>query len=117
MGLAVVKVLLLVPEGDRTAALPRVLASVANLLKSRQQGVRCERCRSAVNPTRDGVHLSPTCDSAVVGECMLTCRWRGQKSRGPVTIHGTNSLRFVSKIWNAGHSRQLFARHCSSAFS
>lgn len=40
VGLAVVKVLRLVPEDDRTAALPRVLTSVANLLKARQQGVR-----------------------------------------------------------------------------
>lgn len=41
VGLAVVKVLQLVPEEDRRAALPGVLQTVANLLKSRQQGVRC----------------------------------------------------------------------------
>jgi len=40
VGLAVVKVLQLVPEEDRRAALPGVLQTVANLLKSRQQGVR-----------------------------------------------------------------------------
>lgn len=40
VGLAVVKVLRLVPDDDRAAALPGVLTSVANLLKSRQQGVR-----------------------------------------------------------------------------
>ena len=47
VGLAVVKVLRLVPDDDRAAALPGVLTSVANLLKSRQQGVRW-----APNPLR-----------------------------------------------------------------
>ena len=40
VGLAVVKVLGLVPEADRRAALPGVLQAVANLLKARHQGVR-----------------------------------------------------------------------------
>ncbi len=40
VGLAVVKVLGLVPEVDRRAALPGVLQAVANLLKARHQGVR-----------------------------------------------------------------------------
>lgn len=41
VGLAVVKVLGLVPEEDRRAALPGVLQTIANLLKARHQGVRC----------------------------------------------------------------------------
>lgn len=42
VGLAVVKVLAVLPLSDRTAALPGVLHTVANVLKSRHQGVRDE---------------------------------------------------------------------------
>lgn len=70
VGLAVVKVLTVLPDSDRRAVLPGVLHTVANVLKGRHQGVRY------VSPNSLVLHLdmSPApCVSVCTSGCPAVC--------------------------------------------